>query len=97
MSTPATGRKTKTEAAAGGRSDASRSAEPDRHPPIVVDDDRHGAAAVAERQHAGEIVSVLLHVDVGDGHAAACVVVARGLYVRARVLSEDRDHLAIVE
>jgi hypothetical protein len=76
-------------------SDASSSAESDRHP-IVVDDDGHGAAALAVAEHALELRGVFLDVDVLERDMPPLIVVTGGLRVGSSVLAEDVDHALIV-
>jgi hypothetical protein len=77
-------------------SDPSGPAEADRHL-AVVDDDRDGAAAFAELEHARELRGVLLDVDVLELDMPPCIVVTGGLRVGSRVLAENLDHHPIVE
>jgi hypothetical protein len=76
-------------------SDPSSPAESDRHP-IVVDDDRHGAAALAEGEHALELRRVFLDVDVLERDMPPLIVVTGGLRVGSSVLAKDIDHGFIV-
>ena len=71
--------------------DPSGAAEPDRHL-IVVDDHRHGAAPVAEPEHALELRRVLLDVDVLERNVPPLIVVTGGLRVRSGVFAVNRDH-----
>jgi hypothetical protein len=76
-------------------SDPSGPAESDRHP-IVVDDDRHGATALAVAQHALEFGRVFLDVDVLERDMPPLIVVTGGLRVGSSVLAKDVDHGLIV-
>ena len=75
--------------------DASGAAEADRHL-IAVHNHRHGAAPVAEPQHALELGRTLLDVDVLERNMPPLKVVTGGLRVRSGVFAEDVDHRVIV-
>lgn len=75
--------------------DASGAAKANRHL-ITVDNHRHGAAAVAEPQHALKLRRALLDVDVLERNLPPLKVVTGGLRVRSGVFSEDVDHAVIL-
>ena len=79
----------------GAALDASGAAEADRHL-IIVHDHRHGAAALAELQHAPELRRVLFDVDVLEQDLPPLKIVTGGLRVRSGVFAEDVDHRVIV-
>src|ERR1051325_5709506 len=78
------------------RSDPSGAPEPDRHLPLIVDDDGNAAAAVAVAEHPLQLCGVLLDVDVFEIDMPPCVVVPGGLRVGSGVLAEDVDHTIIL-
>jgi hypothetical protein len=63
--------------ARGAELDPSGAAEPDGHA-VIVDDDRDGATAVAEAEHALELRGVLLHVDVLERDVPPSIVLTGG-------------------
>jgi hypothetical protein len=82
-------------ARSAGVLDASSAAEPDGHV-TVLHDDRHGAAPVAETQHALELGRVLLDVDVLERNVPPLIVFTGSLCVGSGVLAENVHHTVIV-
>src|SRR2546425_594049 len=80
----------------GRQSDTSRAAKPDRHAPIVLDDDRDFALTFAVRQHPVEIGFFLLDVHILERDMPPLIVVTGGLRVRSRVFAEDVHHHTIL-
>jgi hypothetical protein len=79
----------------GARSHASGAAEPDGHL-IAVDNHRHGAAPVAEGQHALQVGRVAFDVDVLERNLPPAKILTGGLRIRSSVLAEDVHHPSIL-
>jgi hypothetical protein len=77
------------------KSDPSSPAEADRDL-VPVDDDRDFAPPMREPEHALELLTILLHVDVFDADLAPGVILTGRLRIGSGVFAEDEHHEPIL-